>query len=295
MQTINLIPNQTLNSFYTMNRDKVSFPGELLLSTNSSDTMIIKEVVREESDCSQKISMPQTDLSASYKPTYYDIICGRGRGSFLHEGNKTYLALLRKNIPTYLAAGKRKEKSIIVSTLVSSLKAQGFRFLKQDEKNKRWYELTKQECYERTAHAIRDLIRKQKQTKRNSLSRHLSTDSESSVTSEKSEKNHDQQPMKVDKPIIPHHWQTSFTNDDFANLLPPLAVDSRSNQPNDNDLDSFDEQICQIPSEVMSPTDTLNTAVNWDIFFEIDPEDFEKMLAQVDTDKEQRRVSMGSH
>lgn len=293
MQTINLIPNQTLKYFCTMNRDKVNFPGDLLLSTNSSDRMIIKEVVREESDCSRKISIPQTDLSASYKPTCNDIICGRGRGSFLHEGNKAYLALLRRNIPTYLAAGKRKEKSIIISTLVSSLKTRGFRFLKQDEKNTRWYELSKQECYERTAHAIRDLIRKQKQAKRKSLRRRLSTDSESSVTSEKSEKNHDQQSMKVDQPITPLHWQTSFAND-FANL-PPLAVDTRSNKAKDNDLDSFDEQICQIPSEVMSPTDTLNTALNLDIFFEIDPEDFEKMLAQVDTDKEQRRVSMGSY
>lgn len=105
--------------------------------------------------------------SSAYQPTGKDILCGRGRGNFLHEGNKLYISILRKNLKEYLGARKREEKSVIIKAVVSSLTERGFRFLKQDGTRGGWCELTSAMAYCRTAHAIRDLVRKHKHHKGN--------------------------------------------------------------------------------------------------------------------------------
>jgi hypothetical protein len=106
---------------------------------------------------------PTQDLSnPNFEPTESDILCGRGRGRFLHEGNTLYLSLLRKNVHRYASSTKRMQKSVVVTSIVTALKNHGFRFIKQEEMSQRWYELRETAAYDRTAHAIRDLIRKKK-------------------------------------------------------------------------------------------------------------------------------------
>ena len=60
------------------------------------------------------------------------------------------------------------------------------------------------------------------------------------------------------------------------------------------DADSFDEKISEIPSEVMSPTDRLKTG-GFEAFFELEPDDFGRVLAQLDTEKQERRASWESN
>jgi hypothetical protein len=180
-----------------------------------------------------------------------------------------------------MAARKRNQKSNIISCIVSSLKESGFRFLKQEDNKQGWHELTKTECYERTAHAIRDLIRKQRggtKAKKSGSRSSTPSDSDSSVSTEATEKKpikHSSEGLKIDIPVLPEQVFTSSAKS-------PHSVDINAN----DDVDSFDEQIHQLPSEVMSPTDTLKTEGAFDIFFEITEDDFETILAQLDTDQQ---------
>ena len=111
------------------------------------------------------INIEKNALVESYQPTEKDILCGRGKGSIHHQANKSYISFLRSNLNRYIEAPKRIEKSIVISSIVSSLYDQGYSFIKQyggstNTGTKRWYRLSEHEAYERTAHAIRDLIRK---------------------------------------------------------------------------------------------------------------------------------------
>ena len=101
-------------------------------------------------------------LGPSFKPAEYDIICGRGRGSFARKGtvNTYYLNILRNNINRYKQAATKTEKGFLISSINRELREQGFCFLKYDQIKQRWYQLSGQQTYKRTAHAIRDLIRK---------------------------------------------------------------------------------------------------------------------------------------
>lgn len=305
MQLSIAVPNRRFDYFCPMNRNKLCFP-ELMDSTKSRGDTVINNTEKDPYGDSQKNPMPQATLSgrrlssATYKPTGRDIICGRGRGSFLHEGNKFYLSLLRKNIDPYLAAKKRVEKSVIISTIVSSLKQCSFRFLKQDEMNQRWYELSDAECYERTAHALRDLIRKKKgrnttKMRPNTASRSSSqTVKVSSIASKKTK----EKPIKQSNERLEGNQSTSlqehtFTTQKSASL--PLALEDSASPLKDIDAQSFDVQIGQIQPGPMSAindgTDSLKTDC-FDIFFEMDPNDFGRILAQLDTDKQNRRHSM---
>jgi len=224
--------------------------------------------------------------SADYKPTSQDIISGRGRGHFLHEGNKVYISHLRKNVHNYLSATKRIEKSAIISTLVSSLKDGGFRFLKQGEKLGRWYVLSETEAYHRTAHAIRDLIRKQKGRNKKRTSKTTSrSPSPSPSTSETSTTSQKVDGMSnVENSITMSSEVFDLNSSDPTNNFASLPTDT--NPPRDIiEDDSFDAQISEVLSDMMSPRDTLNQNSSvFDIFFELDPNDFDHMLRQMDTE-----------
>lgn len=287
MQFENPIPIRRFDFYSSMSQEKLPFPEELPVSTNPSDHFPLEHdsqhipiVPRQQVETSQQLSSP------TYRPTSHDILCGRGRGSFLHEGNKVYLSLLRQNIQTYTTTEKRVEKSLIIKSVVSSLKERGFRFLKQEERTEGWYELTDDECYNRTAHALRDLIRKKKPKGRRNTKKSASRSSSptTSVSSESGEETEKKPRAHSNDNMQPIPLQHS----DFACL-------SDNSILAEIDVDSFDEQISDIPTEVMSPTDRLKESSTFDIFFEITPNDFSTILTQLDTGKQERRNSGGSH
>ncbi|CAJ1932667.1 unnamed protein product [Cylindrotheca closterium] len=287
MQFVN--PVHTLIHLSPMNIDnKLPFPERLPDASYSSDTAI-----RVHNQNTHKRPLTTT----TYQPTGQDIICGRGRGSFLHEGNKVYLSLLRRNVHAYLHAKKRVEKSVIISTVVSSLKERGFRFLKQDDRNQRWYELSESDCYDRTAHAIRDLIRKQKGRNKKPLSKHASSRSPSPSNSDISVDSHktdgpSKQSTNTDTPISLTCINEQSNSNQLSSSSPSNVVGAIANLP--NDADSFDDKITEIPSEMMSPTDSLKTAGGFDAFFELEPDDFGRVLSQLEAEKQERRASWES-
>jgi hypothetical protein len=97
-----------------------------------------------------------------YEPTSKDILCGRGKGNLRHEGNQYFMKIIRANLGRYTDAPKRIDKSLVVSLIVSSLKDEGCNFVRQDSKTQRWFTLSEPQIHEKTGHAIRDILKKNK-------------------------------------------------------------------------------------------------------------------------------------
>lgn len=95
-----------------------------------------------------------------YEPTSKDILCGRGKGNLRHEGNQYFMKIIRANLQRYIDAPKRIDKSLVVSLIVSSLKDDGYSFVRQDTKTRRWFQLSEPQVHEKTGHAIRDILKK---------------------------------------------------------------------------------------------------------------------------------------
>lgn len=96
-----------------------------------------------------------------------DILCGRGKVSFNHCGNRRFRHIVSQAIDEYSQASSKWEKSLVAARLVSVIHSAGGRFLKQKKENEdEWYELSSSESKSKVSHAIRDAIAATKQTRR---------------------------------------------------------------------------------------------------------------------------------
>ena len=77
-----------------------------------------------------------------------------------HPGNKLFSKVVRANLQRYVAAPKRADKSIVVSSVVSTLKESGSKFVRLvDKASGKYCELSNEQVHEKTGHAIRDLLK----------------------------------------------------------------------------------------------------------------------------------------
>ena len=72
------------------------------------------------------------------------------------------MKIIRANLQRYTDAPKRIDKSLVVSLIVSSLKDDGYNFVRQDTKTRRWFQLSDPQVHEKTGHAIRDVLKNMK-------------------------------------------------------------------------------------------------------------------------------------
>jgi hypothetical protein len=101
----------------------------------------------------------QRELPEHFTPSDHDIICGRGRAFAKHHGNKIFANAISSNLRRYVEAPKRIEKSVIAASIGSSLRETGARFVKQDKKSKRYYELSEDQAHDKIGHAFRDVLK----------------------------------------------------------------------------------------------------------------------------------------
>ena len=88
----------------------------------------------------------------------------------LSAGNKRFRDAVTNALESYTRAASRYEKSLVVHSIVESIRATGGRFLKRDSKTNRWYELSDQQAKEKAGHAVRDALNSLKGTKKSSTS-----------------------------------------------------------------------------------------------------------------------------
>ena len=73
-------------------------------------------------------------------PSDKDVLCGRGRGNFFHEGNQRFLEIVGTNLHLYITASSRSQKLQIVKAVAEKVLEEGARFLKQERGSCDWYE-----------------------------------------------------------------------------------------------------------------------------------------------------------
>ena len=90
----------------------------------------------------------------------YDILCGRCKAAFNSVGNRRFRVTMSMNLPAYMKAKSKIERSVLVSSIVNHLiEDVGARFLKpcRGSKTQGYVHLTEQQAREKVSHALRDM------------------------------------------------------------------------------------------------------------------------------------------
>ena len=101
-----------------------------------------------------------TELAPEFQPGAYDVVCGRGKGSYNRPGNKRFRAIVNQHIPQYQSSKSKLDKSMVLNTIIDRVRQQNngnARFVKHDKK-KGWFEIGVDQAREKVGHAIREAI-----------------------------------------------------------------------------------------------------------------------------------------
>lgn len=83
-----------------------------------------------------------------------DVLSGRGGGTNVHRGNRTFRNLINQHRREYLKA-KKNDKPVISKAIVKAIRDSGGRFLKKDSKSNLWFEIGDTLAREKTSQALR--------------------------------------------------------------------------------------------------------------------------------------------
>jgi hypothetical protein len=86
-------------------------------------------------------------------------ICGRGKASFDHVGNRRLRLLVANSMHSYVEAKSRVDKTAIVQTIVEQIReaSPNGGFVRKDDFGE-WYEIGTKAAREKVGHAIRDCL-----------------------------------------------------------------------------------------------------------------------------------------
>lgn len=120
-------------------------------------------------------------LDQSYQPGAYDVVCGRGKGSYNRPGNKRFRSLVATYIPKYLKARSKMDKSMVLNDIIDKVRSfnnpdtgSPAQFVKYT-KSSGWVLIGDEHAREKVGHAIREAIAAQESSS--------STSSESTASS----------------------------------------------------------------------------------------------------------------
>lgn len=101
-----------------------------------------------------------TPLGEGFKPGEYDVICGRGKACYNHQGNKNFRATVETYLPQYFNASSKLEKSLLVSSIVEAVREKSPEggFVKKDHATGKWFEVGDQLAREKVGQSLRDFL-----------------------------------------------------------------------------------------------------------------------------------------
>lgn len=107
-----------------------------------------------------------TQLPDNYQPTEYDVVCGRGKGSYNRVGNKRFRSIVATFMYEYESSKSKMDKSLIIGRIVDRVREQDngkAHFLKYNTKSKCWFVLNNEQAREKVGHAIREVVTSSRQ------------------------------------------------------------------------------------------------------------------------------------
>jgi hypothetical protein len=102
---------------------------------------------------------PTLALPPSIEPTNYDVVCGRGKGSYNRLGNRRFRAIVQQHTDEYLASSKL-DKTMVLNRIMYLVQAQNegtTRFVKRG-KDGLFTVISDDLAREKVGHAIRETI-----------------------------------------------------------------------------------------------------------------------------------------
>lgn len=107
----------------------------------------------------QQITQPMNNYTACIdRPTSVDILCGRGKACFRHQGNNSFRMLIAEYADMYEMALTKKTKMRVVMMIVDIVIARGGRFLINNNDGT-WVDGGRKQGKKKTGHAFRDALR----------------------------------------------------------------------------------------------------------------------------------------
>jgi hypothetical protein len=97
------------------------------------------------------------DFPADYEPGGTDVLCGRGKSNWNHEGNVNFRDFIRQNVTRYVEAPTKNDKTAIVVQLVDEMRQRGCHFLRQDSAGT-WYDIGDAQARDKVGHGLRDQV-----------------------------------------------------------------------------------------------------------------------------------------
>jgi hypothetical protein len=162
--------NRLLLSNQTMNDQQSQF-ATISIATNSahienlkvqtppvtsSDPFILQQQVKPKTETKTTLMKQRTEKHVATLLCPYDVICGRSSTAFQNVGNKRFRVTMALNLQRYMAAKSRKDKTIVISSLLRTMQEDvGARFLKLTKNG--YVELDNKASKEKVGHALRDL------------------------------------------------------------------------------------------------------------------------------------------
>jgi hypothetical protein len=101
--------------------------NELQSGPGRDDSALNVSNITEQSELAVVVPLPK------------DILCGRGKSTFNHEGNKRFRKIVYKYINAYISSPRSKRSDVVKAALNETL-GTGARFLKKLENSLEWYD-----------------------------------------------------------------------------------------------------------------------------------------------------------
>lgn len=154
--------NCNLNRFVAENILIGRDDSKVVSATNHSACKSPEKSLYERSESSvwnERICQPQ--LTETCSPSCFDVICGRGKGSYNRPGNKRFRSIVASYVERYLASKTKDDKSMILALIIERIHEQNNRnahFLKYDSECMVWRKMSTEEAREKVGHAMREAI-----------------------------------------------------------------------------------------------------------------------------------------
>lgn len=100
------------------------------------------------------INKPTKAKEPGYKPTEFDVLCGRGSSFFLHKGNQRFRLLIQEYQERYALCKTKMDKSAVVFEIVASVRQSGGAFLRMD-KEREWHDIGDKLARDKVGHTLR--------------------------------------------------------------------------------------------------------------------------------------------
>lgn len=105
-------------------------------------------------------------LGDDFQPGRWDVICGRGRHSYTHVGNRRFRIVVANNFRRYVEATSLREKMDLIEEIHNiisysdgmNMNVRGGLFVKR-HRDGTWYQLNNREAKKKISHTFRDYMR----------------------------------------------------------------------------------------------------------------------------------------